>query len=43
MLLTLGEFVFWALGTSYESIERDTKWRVFRPELISQSPRLGLR
>lgn len=40
MMLTLGEFVFWALGTSYQSIERDTSWRVAKHKRISQRPLL---
>ena len=40
MMLTLGEFVFWALGTSYDSIERDTKWRVAPHNRVGQRPLL---
>lgn len=40
MMLTLGEFVFWALGTSYTSIDRDTKWRVPKHKRIGQRPLL---
>ena len=40
MMLTLGEFVFWALGTSYESIERDTQWRVATHKRVGQRPLL---
>jgi len=40
MLLTLGEFVFWALGTPFTSIERDTKWRVSPHKRVGQRPLL---
>jgi phage protein U len=40
MMLTLGEFVFWALGTSYDAIERDTKWRVATHKRVGQRPLL---
>lgn len=40
MMLTLGEFVFWALGTSYNSVERDTKWRVAPHKRVGQRPLL---
>lgn len=40
MMLTLGEFVFWALGTSYDAIERDTKWRVAAHKRVGQRPLL---
>ena len=40
MMLTLGEFVFWALGTPYESIERDPSWRVAKHKRVSQRPLL---
>lgn len=40
MMLTLGEFVFWALGTSYQTIDRDTSWRVAKHKRVSQRPLL---
>lgn len=40
MMLTLGEFVFWALGTPYQTIDRDTKWRVAPHKRIGQRPLL---
>lgn len=40
MLITLGEFVFWALGTPYETIDRDTRWRVPTSQRVSQRPLL---
>ncbi|GLS13613.1 phage tail protein [Hydrogenophaga electricum] len=40
MIITLGEFAFWALGTSYHEIQRDTSWRVAKHPRVGQRPLL---
>lgn len=40
MLLTLGEFVFWAFGTPFSTIDRDTKWTIADHKRVGARPLL---